>query len=1556
MASTPSAAVRGAAQELRTATAHAHASQKKPSKVDQLRGLSPVLSNNELTEEAERSDAFCVAAKYVSEIAHRKDEAPQESPAQVDKPVAQLKIVPPVQDIDANDQQILEGIMSAPGREVLFMQKAGGTLEAFMRSRESIVKENSKRRREEEESQAKQNALAPPSNKAKKPTPKKVSAAAALAKKRAVPSVVSARYPAAQLPLYAPAASGDSAKTTTPPAPRIEPGSRFLRCTMVDSRPPGWVYQQAVTVAALRALMNPGKKGLGKLTAQQEELLSPMVASLFSEQQNNEPILLTWNYVQNHAYLEAITDKERCWFGSACIGMRIFHSDRGPFAFRRWTDLANKISNPLCYACMLSVLMTISTVATSYSKRGIRSPFVYQVNHPGEYNERAFLQDSQDGNTSRVRNFCTTNLIVGSPLPVNPKNPNGPVRRRFVERPELRYADGTRHIPTLPLANPSAYINFDVAPVSNEDIIRTYIFKDIAGLYKEVGREMPDWCKVFMLAFLPFEQTVALLRSEEHTKFMDEYMPKDFYDPVSGRRYLVGSYDLTQIARKNNPGVEGIEYPPNSFVVFWALHIRINAAIALQEEGFEAFVKDICGFSDKPAQTERRVPTVPIPMEVGVTDEAIAARVGVESIPPQDNPWVRGPVEEALRAEMQAKHSQIDTFIESHIKLVAHLDSELAKGYACKVSDEVLLEPTLWGTIKPQSQSYLGPFYPEDRRYSRFTVLPHIEHQPGAAQLVGVILRQWCEEAEERPDGASKEETLLTQTIGSLVLGGKPCTWTVGAAKPLSAQPLEALWISCGGALKEPLPLSRVLTDFRETRMWVRREATDAQLDELLKSQNFFRYTWDYGAYHPSAMAVIMRDGAAVWRRKYSILVTLMLRIHFAQQIMNDLKAIRTARHQGFHEGLLAPVERYRTEVLRHLVKEQPESILDPKLPEAMWRPYNEDIANLSNSMIALKEVIYQLSKFINGHLPLAKACVVNCTDASGSGPLDAILCDTRRAVPPDSQWKAFAPSLFEHNYPCSDNVMCEDNLPDCALIEARLKVISDTGVQDDPVLKMHLKGAPIRCQKRGAGDQLINMTDQNSAWSRYSIQTIYCTTLGGYRSANYHPSFAKSLEAFGKFHDHSRLSPEEVKSCVDLRHISLNAVRENMVLHIAHNPGFHEAIKISYLSGNKDYGAFENKWLPDCADTIRENFDSGLPMSVVNNNARDVQGRNKRFVYCRPKTDFLKFIVQMLKEILTKRIVQEFMEDEKFEWPDVLQAHGDTLNSIFSLVSATDPHSATFDFQDLLDQVGIKEEAVACIKDIEETFIREGHASAAAKEEALAGLLDESDHLLAYAMFTILKAHASIRIVKLSDRETQMQIEAVSRRAGVRNPDEPFPLGFCLMHICGVFGCSRRKTMVVQERGLKYFGCAMRSESMPTLIPTETPTSPGTPRAACQSASPRRPQTMAAPWPLDAGASQTASPLPRRTSKPKRASTPQESVKALRRPLPPARRRPRRRRPRSSPKTSTLTRMPFSIYSRRTLTMSLASETRPRTPRPSLRHLATTLRRSSTQTPSSPT
>ena len=97
----------------------------------------------------------------------------------------------------------------------------------------------------------------------------------------------------------------------------------------------------------------------------------------------------------------------------------------------------------------------------------------------------------------------------------------------------------------------------------------------------------------------------------------------------------------------------------------------------------------------------------------------------------------------------------------------------------------------------------------------------------------------------------------------------------------------------------------------------------------------------------------------------------------------------------------------------------------------------------------------------------------------------------------------------------------------------------------------------------------------------------------------------------------------------------------------------------------------------------------------------------------------------------------------------------------------------------------------------IESTFAREGQPSRA---NALLAKLPEEDHLIVFGFFHMLRGRAAIRTMSLTMRETEMQVEAISRRVGIA-PGNPIPVTAGLFHFCSIAGCNKRKTPVAQVR-----------------------------------------------------------------------------------------------------------------------------------------------------------
>jgi len=197
--------------------------------------------------------------------------------------------------------------------------------------------------------------------------------------------------------------------------------------------------------------------------------------------------------------------------------------------------------------------------------------------------------------------------------------------------------------------------------------------------------------------------------------------------------------------------------------------------------------------------------------------------------------------------------------------------------------------------------------------------------------------------------------------------------------------------------------------------------------------------------------------------------------------------------------------------------------------------------------------------------------------------------------------------------------------------------------------------------------------------------------------------------------------------------------------MHINASPGFCLAIKVCFKKSGKNYGDFDRHWLPACTNDIRRLIDQGMPLAAVNTTIRDTQNRSRSFVYRRTKTDFLRHFWGLLKEVLCKRIVAEFMRDDAFEWPDVLMMHRDTMHNIFRIVSATNPHDKDFDYAPALAELGCRRETIELVKSIEERFNGGGGVgggagaadagatglNAAVFETELDASLDEVQHLV---------------------------------------------------------------------------------------------------------------------------------------------------------------------------------------------------------------------------------
>ena len=1349
---------------------------KTESKRNLLHVLSPSVAQNELVSPTPPVPK----AKHISELVQPKTGAPTAAtggvPATADK--TGVRLYTPEVALAQSDREMLAKVFNQ-GSETLIMEGSFGLMEDFTRRMADAFKKESEQYRQNNI----ESRLASANSDAQQPTkkPRKQGSAAALQTKRVVPTRFSGRYPAAFLALYAPGGAATVANDSKAAknVDRGTPGTRFLQLEFNNSRVPANMY-----TAAIATVVN----ALEKRHSRVEGLKGP------------PPVLLRWKYVQENAYIEALNEKEECSSKTYCVGQDILHPKGGCFTFRKWQPPGSTRLHAFCYACILrftDFMLSIEEVVDSRESSTVIIPFTYLCEVIGEYNSKAFRKCNNEQVTEKVRILSYTDLMPA------PDTPDG--RRRYFERPTLQYLDGSRRLSTLPPVNPLSYTTFEIEETSNERIILQWIFRDLEGRFRDVlKQELPEWIKVCRLAFLPIEQGMKLFDdimgrncSEQGKAFLKDYLPADF---KHNSEYYFKFIDMTTVDGPRG----GIARPPmEGYSIYWVQHIRVNAAMRLLEEnGLAALYEMLTSGTPGPAggaeiiEMKQKKRSAPPTREAAASPDPIGQHVTRECAG-------TGNMKELVRKEFAAKREQIANFIKAQSDMLNYFRAELRKP-APMIHDDALLSEDVWALIKPK-EAYLGPFFPEDRRFKEVIKEPSLVYRPGAGQTILCLLRQWCVTPNEE---ALKPGVTI---VNGVILDGKVVDWTTDKPASLSSTSGKQL-LYCPNPDHEGsimFDFELLFGDLKATLWWVAEDAESAQLDSFIKSCDYFVSTWDYGRlYHPKVNEAL-QQGASVWRKKYNILVSVLIRVHCATVLLKSLEEIRDDRNRRF-SNWLEKLEDDKVDMFSRVAATMTKNILEYELPAdvaAMVKPRQRLLA-LKNSTKALQEVIYQIHRFINNHLPLAHAMVVNCTDGSGEGPLDSILLDPgvlKCAMSTDD--RSARPSLFEMLLPENDNVMCEDNLPDCSSREHQLKFISDSGVHE-PLLTAQQKSAPVRCHMRDADKQSALMAAHNEAFLKYCSQTMYCTALGGYRTAVYRPCFAKSLELYNKFHEKitSPMDKTQNQSLITVcKYLTINAIRENTTMHIGNSAGFCLAIRVCFKKSGKNYGDFERHWLPACTDEIRKLIDQGQPLSVVNATIRDTQSRSRSFVYRRTKTDFLRQIWGLLKEVLCRRIVAAF--DETLEWPDVLTMHRDSIKMIFRIVNEVDPHSKDFDYAPLLKRLHCTDSTIALIKSIENRFNTDSSSNAAVFESELEAELDEVQHLILFAFFHILRAHAAIRVLPLSKEVTEMQIEAVLKRTCSTTPDSPFPIGSCLMQVCGVIGCHTRKTPMAQNRGLRYIG-----------------------------------------------------------------------------------------------------------------------------------------------------
>lgn len=1293
---------------------------------------------------------------------------------------------------------------------------------------------------------------------------RKISSAGVAAKKAAssnIPSKFSKRYPNGSLPLYgqtddnnneeeaAAAAARQKQKQLQRTGHNLDFGKRWLDIHIPSHRMPDFAFKYYLSMYV---------KGVD------QKLDEYMMGDL----KNTEPTLVRWTDIQEYAYLEALTDEEACSLGYGCIGHQLT-CPTGSFAFRKWKSPDRRIykyrpkKDPsLCYADMLLVL----NLMKDYERRSGRcsagkdSPFKYLVDVPGEYNKSAFRQcvdGNNEGTTRPIRHFVLSQLRFSEQTYRDPVK--GTIHRKFVERQTLQCRDCSTKILSMPLVNPSSYTTFDIAPMTNERILLMFIFRDMTERFRyNFDRELPEQFKACRLAFIPFEDGLKLLGDK---KFRDEYLPKDF---MTNPQYILKNFDIISLPHS---GTKALSRPSilDGHYVFWLAHIRINAALELIETGLDILVHALVTAPTKSGSAGGEGPQNKSPDQASVASASVnasnnstAATSGQKSSYPipksaqipassgsEPRVWISSSnMQSLLSNEVEGIRAKLAEYVKGHNKLITFLQTRMLAGDPIHddailpvpvTSENVSVTPTpeeekvreIWLSIKPDS-NYLGPYFPEDRRYIEYIQKPKVVMTTPPGQLAHYYLSKWCIGVVD----ASKVQQQQPQILIGCLLTEKTehITWTISRPPsmtylPGDDNPPNPLFFCFPGSKGSVLDLQLIFGDFRAFVWWIQNQAEPDILSSLYQDcGGFERFGWNYKA-HPKA-AKALADGT--WfkgadktrKTSYVILMSLLVVVHCATIIMTYLQRLYELRLSRFGDKLAA-IKVERSVMYHSIVSKSPKDILYYDPDQASLPPKRERLEQLHESMRALNETIYQVHKFINSHLPLAHAMVVNCTNEKGEGPTDANLTAVDSEITGvKCVVGSSAPSLYELFYPYGGaQVMCEEHLVDCATRESYLKFISDTSTKD-PLIEGQTKATPARCHTRDTERRIARIVFSNAAYSRYCALNLYCTMLGAYRHCKTRPRFEKSLQVFGKYGDLERVDLFEVNTFLKKhKFIALNTLRENMVFHIRNNEAFHQAVIMSF----QGYRAFEDSWLQECTDSIRQMFDQGIPMATIDANICSIYGKNTPFVYRRLKTDFYKYIWNRVKDVLCRRLVGEFMHLDEFTWPDVLALSKESIQYLIQVVKNIDPESDAFDYGTVLSELGCSDNSIVMIKTVEATFAKEGQIPAM---ESMLDTLDEKEHLLIFAFFHLLRSRCSIRVLDLTRDETEAQIEAITKRAGV-SLAEPLPISNALIHFCSIAACNKRKTPVIQEKGNRYFGNSDVAWNLETNSPVCKPKKP---------------------------------------------------------------------------------------------------------------------------------
>lgn len=1230
-----------------------------------------------------------------------------------------------------------------------------------------------------------------------------------------IPSKFSKRYQSGTLPLYSQTGSGalvvPSATNGSdqPPNPNpIDFGTRYLQLRIPSYKTPDYAFKYYCAMYVKGVDLTFEKYMTGDIKARQ-------------------PTLMRWADIQENAFVEARNDEEACMLGLGCIGRQLRHPS-GSFTFRRWRDPDHrgKKHRPkkdpcLCYADMLLYLNLVKDYErrTGLCSAGLDSPFLYLIGVPGEYNASAFrecVEGNNEATTRRIRHLVLSQLQPARPISVDSKIAGAAPQflRRFVERPSLQCRDGSQKISQLAFVNPSSYLDTEIETMTNERILLTYVFRDMAQRYKQtLGQELPERFKVCRLAFIPFEEGLVLFNS---TDFRQQYLPKDF---MTNADYILKHFDILTLCKDQHGNANtSIKRPIlEGHSIFWLMHIRLNAALALLENGLDSFIQALVAGSNGSQKEAATLPgsstgskppvnvTLPKSAQLPTTD-ASEPRVWISS----------NDLRETLQNESEGIRAKLTEYVKCHSSLVEYFLAQLNKRQP--IHDDSILPDggsndaatDLWASIKPRS-NYLGPFFPEDRRYIEYIQRPRVVIATPPGQMAHHYLNRWCASIPPSSSPTTADQHLLVHCLTSIK--SNKLTWRTLVPPPqVPDQDLGLRFTLPGSGGKRSIDMKVILGDLDGLIWWLQNEASTEQRTCLYNDcERFEKAGWNYKA-HPSVVRALS-DGS--WwtadripnKNHYVILMAVLVAVYCATVTMETLSKLYDIRQARFGEKLsLVNIERSR--MLSNIVadssaKKDPYTYEPPKqctIPTslAVDGP-REKLYHLHESMRTLEETIFQLQKFIHSHLPLAHAMLVHCSDAKGSGPSDAAVMDSNKTGSGvfGGNWNA---SLFQVYHPFGGaRVMSEDMLIDCATRESFVKFIADSS-NKEPLLDGQQKAMPVRCHTRDYVKKTERIVFSNAAYSRYCLMNLYCSLVGGYRSARVKPRFERCLEVYNQFKDLDRLDLNDMNQFLRKhKFIALNTLRENTVFHIRTNEAFHQAVIMSF----DGYRGFEDKWLQECMDTTRSMFDKGMTMQAIDNRICELYGKNTPFVYRRLKTDFYRYSWNRLKDVLCKRVVQHFMQDDQFEWPDVLTIEKESLRYLIHIVKQLDPHSDSFNYAEVLEKLGCSKQTTTLIQTIEAMFARDGQISAM---ETLLETLSEEEHLLAFAFFHLLRCRASIRLLDLTAAETEAQVEAITRRTGVCESELP-PISSGMINFCSIAACNKRKTPVVQERGNKYYG-----------------------------------------------------------------------------------------------------------------------------------------------------